>query len=101
MRTPLSNTREMIHGGDGSQIASLLDNAALPKPLQPAFKAAIDVAEDTDYDGGEDDQERFRRRMIERIITNFEDPDSAMGDDNIEYLLGQLTQIDAGFANTY
>jgi hypothetical protein len=39
--------------------------------------------------------------MIERIITNFEDPDSAMGDDNIEYLLGQLTQIDAGFANTY
>ena len=63
-RTPLSNTREMIHGGDGSQIASLLDNAALPKPLQPAFKVAIEVAEDTDDDGGEDDQERFRRRMI-------------------------------------
>ncbi|MGZ0245610.1 MAG: hypothetical protein ACKVH1_06490 [Alphaproteobacteria bacterium] len=64
MRTPLSNTREMIHGGDGSQIASLLDNAALPKPLPPAFKVAIEVAEDTDDDGGEDDQERFRRRMI-------------------------------------
>lgn len=100
-RTPLSNTREMIHGGDRKQITSLLDKAELPKPLQPAFKAAIDVAEDTEYDGGEDDQERFRRRMIERIITNFEDPDSAMGDDNIEYLLGQLTQIDAGFANAY
>jgi len=54
----------MIHGGDGSQIASLLDNAALPKPLPPAFKVAIEVAEDTDDDGGEDDQERFRRRMI-------------------------------------
>jgi hypothetical protein len=64
VRTPLSNTREMIHGGDGSQIASLLDNAALPKPLPPAFKVAIEVAEDTDDDGGEDDQERFRRRMI-------------------------------------
>jgi uncharacterized protein (DUF2336 family) len=100
-RTPLSNTREMIHGGDRSQITSLLDKADLPKPLRPAFKAAINVAEDTDYDGGEDDQERFRRRMIERIITNFEDPDSAMGDENIEYLLAQLTQIDAGFANTY
>lgn len=98
-RTPLSNTREMIHGGDRKEIFSLLDKAELPKPLQPAFTAAIDVSEDTDYDGGDDDQERFRRRMIERIITNFDDPDSAMGDDNIEYLLGQLTQIDAGFAN--
>jgi len=25
--------------------------------------------------------------MIERIITNFENPDEAIGDDNIEYLL--------------
>ena len=39
--------------------------------------------------------------MIERIITNFDDPDSAMGDDNIEYLLAQLTQIDAGFSASY
>ena len=58
-------------------------------------------AKRADYDGGADDQERFRRRMIERIITNFDDPDSAMGDDNIEYLLAQLTQIDAGFSTSY
>ena len=100
-RVPLTNTREMIHAGDRSQVASILDKAELPKPLQPAFTAAIEVADDTDYDGGADDQERFRRRMIERIITNFEDPDAAMGDDNIEYLLAQLTQIDAGFSSNY
>lgn len=100
-QTPLSNTRELIRGGDRKEISSLFDKAELPKPLQPAFKAAIDVAEDTEYDGGDNDQERFRRRMIERIITNFDDPDTAMGDDNIEYLLAQLTQIDAGFASAY
>tara|TARA_R110000868_G_scaffold1844_6_gene14591 strand:+ start:2984 stop:4120 length:1137 start_codon:yes stop_codon:yes gene_type:complete len=100
-RIPLSSTREMIHAGDRSQIASILEKAELPKALQPAFTAAIEVADDTDYDGGADDQERFRRRMIERIITNFDDPDSAMGDDNIEYLLAQLTQIDAGFSTSY
>ena len=100
-RTPLSSARELIHGRDRQQIVSLLDKAELPKLLQPAFEAAIDVAEDTDYDGGKDDQDRFRRRMIERIITNFDDPDAAMGDDNIEYLLAQLTQIDAGFAAAY
>ena len=97
-RIPLSSARELIHGRDRQQIATLLDKAELPKLLQHAFEAAIDVAEDTDYDGGQDDQDRFRRRMIERIITNFDDPDAAMGDDNIEYLLAQLTQIDAGFA---
>ena len=37
--------------------------------------------------------------MVERIITSLEDPDSAMGDDNTEELLVQLTQINAGFAN--
>jgi uncharacterized protein (DUF2336 family) len=100
-RTPLSNARALIHGRDRQQIASLLEKAELPKRLRPAFEAAIDVAEDTDYDGGRDDQDRFRRRMIERIITNFEHPDAAMGDDNIEYLLAQLTQIDAGFATAY
>ncbi len=100
-RTPLSNARELIHGRDSQQIASLLEKAELPERLQPAFKAAIDVADDTDYDGGENDQDRFRRRMIERIVTNFEDPDTAIGDDNIEYLLAQLSQIDAGFATAY
>lgn len=100
-RIPLSNTREMIHAGDQKALASIFEKAELPKPLQPAFAAAIEVADDTDYDGGADDQERFRRRMIERIITNFDDPDSAMGDDNIEYLLAQLTQIDAGFSASY
>ena len=91
----------MIHAGDRAQVASILEKAELPKQLQPAFAAAIQVADDTDFDGGADDQERFRRRMIERIITNFDDPDSAMGDDNIEYLLAQLTQIDAGFSSRY
>jgi hypothetical protein len=56
------------------------------------------VAGDTDYDGGEDDQERFRRRMLERIITNFVQPCQVMGEDNIEYLLARLSQIDAGFS---
>lgn len=49
--------------------------------------AAIQVAGETEYDGEEGDRERFQRRMIERIITNFEDPDEAMGDENIEYLM--------------
>ena len=66
----------------------------MPKSLRSAFLAAIQVAGETEYDGEEGDRERFQRRMIERIITNFEDPDEAMGDENIEYLMAKLAQID-------
>ncbi len=97
-RIPLTNTRHMIHGGDRDIMRSLFDKAALPKELQPAFAAAIEVAAETQYDGGERDQERFRRRLIERIITNFEDPDEVIGGENIDYLMARLAQIDSGFS---
>ena len=97
-RISLSNTREALIHGDRSQISGLLEKAEMPKSLRPAFLAAIQVAGETEYDGEEGDRERFQRRMIERIITNFENPDEAMGDDNIEYLMAKLAQIDSGFS---
>jgi len=97
-RIPLSSTREALMRGDQSQITGLLDKAEMPKSLRPAFLAAIQVEGETEYDGEDGDRERFQRRMIERIITNFENPDEAMGDDNIEYLMAKLARIDSGFS---
>ncbi|MEX2453906.1 MAG: DUF2336 domain-containing protein [Rhodospirillaceae bacterium] len=97
-RIPLPDTRQMIHARDRRVMKSIFDKASLPKPLQPAFVAALEVASETDYDGGENDQQRFRRRLIERIITHFDDPDRVMGDDNIDYLMARLSRIDTGFA---
>lgn len=97
-RIPLSKSREIIHGADRQTLERLLTKAGLTKDLIPAFLAAVEVAQETDYDGGANDRERFRRRMIERIITQFEDPDNAFGDDNVEYLMARLSQIDNGFA---
>ena len=37
-------------------------------------------------------------RIKERIITNIEDPDEVMGDENIEYLMAKLARIDSGFS---
>ena len=97
-RIPLSNTRDALSRGDRAQISGLLEKADMPKSLRPAFLAAIQVVGETEYDGEEGDRARFQRRMIERIVTNFENPDEAFGDDNIEYLLGKLAQIDSGFS---
>lgn len=62
----------------------------LPEAMKPMFKAAVDVSNETQYDGGEDDRERFRRRMLERVLTYMEDPSEGLGDENAEYLLERL-----------
>ena len=33
-----------------------------------------------------------------RIISNMEDPEEVMGDENIEYLMAKLARVDSGFS---
>ncbi len=50
------------------------------------------MSHETEYDGEENDRERFRRRMIERILTQVENPDLDMDEENIDYLLTKISQ---------
>ena len=49
----------------------------------------------TDDDGPGNDRERFRRRMIDRILTSLEDPKSHMGHENIDRLFDKPQEIDS------
>ncbi|MCK5747439.1 MAG: hypothetical protein KAH44_14560, partial [Oricola sp.] len=49
-------------------------------------KAAVNVFHETAYDGGPNDRARFRARMIERVLTQFQ----AIPKDDLEYLLEKL-----------
>ena len=89
---PVVNARTLIHDEGELGLTSLYKRALLPDALLPAVRMAIEVAEETGYDGGENDRERFTKRMIERVLTQFEDLD--IGSDNLEYLLAKLN----GFA---
>ncbi len=93
-KVPLISARVQIHDEGADGLKSILNKARVPQPLFPAFRAAVEVGHETEYDGLDNDRERFRRRMIERILTNFEDPKSRMGQDNIDYLFDKLQQID-------
>jgi len=90
-RIPLHNARLLIHDRGKLGFKSLYDHSGLPKALYGAFRVALDVARDTPFDGGEGDQERHRRRMIERILTQFED----VGAENLEYLMERLSRTAA------
>lgn len=93
---PLGSARTLIHDEGPLGLRAIFERAELPEGLFPAFRAAIDVIHENEYDGGAHDRERFRRRMIERILTHVADPSSEIGEENAEYLLAKLSQIDPG-----
>ena len=92
---PLQNTRILIHDHGGLGLESVYMKADLPKRLYPAFRAGIELSDETEYDSGQNDRSRFIERMLERILTQFEDPQSRMTQEDIDYLMGKLDQVAA------
>ncbi|MDE1147649.1 MAG: DUF2336 domain-containing protein [Azospirillaceae bacterium] len=90
-RIPTPNARMLIHDAGKLGMKSLFDRTGLPKTLYPAIQVALDVANETDFDGGDHDLERHRRKMLERILTQFEE----MGSDDLDYLLSKLSDLTA------
>lgn len=86
---PVANARTLIHDSGPLGLQNLYTKADLPEALMAAFRIAVDVAHETELDGGERDQERYSRRMIERVLTQYED----IGADNLEYLLTRLGKL--------
>jgi uncharacterized protein (DUF2336 family) len=80
------NARLLIHDAGALGFKSLYDKTKLPQSFYPAFKVALEVAKETEMDGLAYDRERYRRQMIERILTQFE----ALGADDLDYLLIRL-----------
>ena len=92
---PLQNTRLLIHDHGKLGLESVYLKASLPKRWYPAFRAAIDLVQETDYDGGPNDRGRFVSKLLERMLTHFEDPDTTFAREDIDYLMGKLEQVAA------
>jgi uncharacterized protein (DUF2336 family) len=90
-RVPVANARLLIYDAGRLGLKSLYERAGLPAKLMPAIRIALDVARETPFDGEDHDLERHRRRMIERILTQYED----LASDDIDYLLGKLSDLAA------
>lgn len=92
---PLQNVQLLIHDAGMLGLESLYLRAKLPKTLYPAFRAAIVLAIETDYDGGSNDRERYVEKMLERVLTRFPDPSMRISSSDIEFLITKLRQIAA------
>ncbi|WP_084399982.1 DUF2336 domain-containing protein [Henriciella aquimarina] len=83
---PYNRVWLMIHDAGPRGLAAIFDRAGLPRKLLPAFKAAVNVFHETELDGGPNDKARFRARMIERVLTQFQ----AIPKEDLDYLLDKL-----------
>lgn len=86
---PLINARILIHDAGVLGMKTLYEKAGMPPGLLPIVRVALDVVHETELDGGEHDMERYRARVIERVVTHFEDLES----EDVDYLLAKLGDI--------
>ena len=69
--------------------------AHLPPAQYMAVRAVLDVSRETEMDGGENDRERYVRRMIERIMTQYDDLGVEFESSDLEYLLTKMDELPA------
>ncbi|HVY17148.1 MAG TPA: DUF2336 domain-containing protein [Rhodopila sp.] len=86
---PLENAQALIHDRGRNGLTALYRKAGMPERLLTATQAVIDVLAETGFDGNARDLERFRARVISRVLTcvSFLDPEDA------DYLLDKLGDI--------
>lgn len=88
-RVKVVNARQLIHDAGPNGLPSLFEKSGLPARLLPAIRVAVDVVAGVKFDGGEHDLERYRARVITRILTQFE----RFCDEDLEYLLDKLIAV--------
>jgi uncharacterized protein (DUF2336 family) len=92
----LENAQKLIYDQGKRGFEALYKKAGLPGSLYSAMRAAVDIFGTMDYDGGPNDRERFSRRLIERILTQYGEEGVEFKTDDLEYLLAKMSQLPTG-----
>ena len=90
---PVSNARTLVHEASGSGLRALWTKGSLPERMLPAIRAAVDVIDQTELDFGGNSSERYARRILERVLTQYESFGMEFEGDDLEYLLARVAQL--------
>jgi uncharacterized protein (DUF2336 family) len=85
----IANAQVLIHEPSRRGLAALYRKAAMPEALFGAVRTALEVVNETGFDGNARDLERFRARVISRVLTLTESIEASDAD----YLIDKLGDI--------
>jgi uncharacterized protein (DUF2336 family) len=86
---PVSNAQLLIYDAGQQGFLALYERSGLPRGLFSAFRAAVDTVQSTGFDGEPHDLERYRARVIARVLTQVETLDP----DDLDYLVNKLDDM--------
>jgi len=81
----------LVHDAGPLGLKAIYKKCHFPDQMYPAFRVAVDMLHETEFDGGLHDRERFTRRIIERILTKYQELESG----DLDYLLAKLSKLEA------
>jgi len=87
---PRSKAWLMIHDAGALGLKTIFERSGMPPGMFTAFRMAVDVYHKTEMDGGPGDKSRFRQRMVERVLTQFQ----AIPRADLDYLLDKLNALE-------
>ena len=82
----LENVHTLLHDAGPNGLAALYRRSGLPPELFNCVRAAVDVVNETGFDGEARELERYRARVITRVLTQAEDFDPG----DVDYLVDKL-----------
>jgi uncharacterized protein (DUF2336 family) len=95
---PLTNTRVLVHEGSGAGLRAIWAKAGLVEKALPAIRAAVDAIDNTALEGASVTPQHYARRILERVLTQYESIGMAIDGDDLEFLLGRIGQPSHGAA---
>ena len=85
---PVTNAALLIADARGTGLPQLMAKAGVPANYLDVFRTAAMIASESQYDGGPNDRERYRHRVIQRLLTSGDR--NSLDNGNIEYLVAKL-----------
>ncbi|MEE2527179.1 DUF2336 domain-containing protein [Hyphobacterium sp. HN65] len=88
---PHSKAWLLIHDAGPLGMKAIFERTGLPPRILPAIRAAIETYHSIEMGSGEEGRIVFRRRLVERSLTQFQ----GVPEEDLEYILSRLDQDEA------